>query len=195
MKNLISALLASFLLVAGSQSALAQKAYDKKSYQKSRPTYTFAGVKYLSQKLDDFDCTQDGIVVDSSYDFGNPLFARASFSDVSGDSCGSSSLKVGAGYKAAWGASSHVYGLLSFVNTSPDLGEDDTGLAFGGGIRGYVSPGIEAYFEVEHTTVFDGDTSASFGGAYWVNQDFSITGDASIGAEQSSLAIGGRFNF
>ena len=195
MKNLINALFAGVLLIVLSQSALAQKAYDKKSYQKLRPTYSYAGVRYFSQKLDDFDCTQDGIAVDGSYDFGNPLFARASFSDVSGDGCGSSSLKVGAGYKAAWGASSHVYGLLSFVNTSPDLGEDDSGLGLGGGIRGYVSPGIEAYFEVEHITVFDGDTSANFGGAYWVNQDFSITGDVSVGAEQSSFAIGGCFNF
>lgn len=196
MRKLLSAFIASSLLVAGSQVVVAQT-YEKKHAKKVRPTYTYAGVKYTTQRLDDFGgCTQDGLNVNGSYDFGNQFFARGSFTDVSGDDgCGSSSLNVGGGYKVAWGATSHVYGLLNFQSVSPDNGSSDSGLVLGGGIRGYVVQGIEAYFEVEHSTVFDGETSANFGGAYWFNKDFSVTGDIGIGAEQRSFAIGGRMSF
>ncbi|WP_053980380.1 hypothetical protein [Marinagarivorans algicola] len=202
MKKLLSALMASSLLVAGSQVVVAQT-YEKKPAKKVRPTYTYAGVKYTTQSLDDYEgngsnkeCTQDGLNINGSYDFGNQFFARGSFTDVSGDeACGSSSLNVSGGYKVAWGATSHVYGLLGFQNVSPDNGSGDSGLVLGGGIRGYVVQGIEAYFEVEHSTVFDGETSANFGGAYWFNKNFSVTGDIGIGAEQRSLAIGGRMSF
>ena len=163
--------------------------------EKVRPTYTFAGLKYVNQDLDDFNCDQDGLLLDGSYDVDGAIFLRGSFSDVSGDNCGSSSFKLGGGYRVGWGETSHVYGALSFQDISPDQGRGDSGLTMAGGVRGYVAPGIEGYAELEYSTLGDGDLFLSVGSAYWFNGQFSVTGDITVGGDQTTFAIGGRMGF
>lgn len=191
MKHVLVALLATTVFAA---SAQAQQQHN----QKIRPAYNYAGVKYFTQDLD-FDngaeCTQDGIFIDGSLDINGAVFAHGSYGDVSGDGCGSSTLTAGVGYRSAWGETSHLYGTLAFTDTSVDAGNGDSGLVLGGGIRGFVVPGIEGYFEVEHSTAFDKSTVANFGGAYWVNKDFSATLDIGFGSDQRSFAIGARISF
>ena len=187
MKKIIGAALAATMLMAGAAEAQQQK--------KVRPSYTYGGVKYITQDLDDYDCTQDGLIVDGSFDIDGAFFVRGAFSDVSGDNCGSSSLKVGGGYRAAWGESAHIYGTASFMDISADAGGGDTGLVMGGGMRGYVSPGIEAYGEVEYSTLDGGGLAVNAGGAYWFNGQFAITGDIGFGSDARSFAIGGRMAF
>ncbi len=163
--------------------------------EKVRPTYTFAGLKYVNQDLDDFDCDQDGLLIDGSYDLDGAIFLRGSFGDVSGDNCGSSSFKLGAGYRVGWGETSHVYGALSFQDVSVDRGESDSGLAIAGGVRGYVAPGIEGYAELEYSTLYDNDLFFNIGSAYWFNGQFAATGDITLGGDQTTFAIGGRMSF
>lgn len=191
MKHILVALLATTVMAAG---ANAQQQQNKKV----RPAYNFAGVQYFTQDLDfgnGADCTQDGLFINGSFDINGAVYAHGSFGDVSGDFCGSTSLTAGVGYRSAWGEASHLYGTLAFSDISPDAGDGDTGLVIGGGIRGFMVPGIEGYFGVEHSTLGDGSTVANFGGAYWVNKDFSATLDIGFGSDQRSLAIGGRLNF
>lgn len=193
MKKILASAVIGVCLTSG--AAYAQYDDDDK---KVRPTYTFAGVKYITQDLDDVnggECTQDGIIVDGSFDIDGAFFARAAMTDVTGDFCGSTSLRIGGGYRAAWGESSHVYGTVNFNDVSPDGGGGDSGLIIGGGIRGYVSPGIEGYAEVEYSTLFDGDLNFNAGGAYWFTGQFSATLDLGFGGDQRSFAIGGRFAF
>lgn len=187
MKHVLVALLATTVFAAGANA--------QQQNQKVRPAYTYAGVKYTSQDLDDYDCTQDGLIIDGAFDVNGAVFAHGAFGDVSGDGCGSTSLKAGLGYRSAWGEASHLYGKLAFQDVSPDVGDGDTGLVIGGGIRGFVVPGIEGYFEVEYSTLGEKSTDANFGGAYWVNKDFSATLDIGFGSDQRSFAIGARMNF
>jgi hypothetical protein len=188
MKNIIVALAISSLLAAGAQAAEPNKS------QKVRPTYTYAGVKYFTQKLTDFDCSQDGLFIEGSYDIDGQLFARASLGDVDGDICGSTSFNASLGYRSAWGEASHLYGVIGISDISYD-GGGDTGLNLGAGIRGYMVPGIEGYFEIGYSTLDDSDLSANLGGAYWFNGDFAATVDLGFGSEQRSIALGGRLAF
>lgn len=187
MKHVLVALLATTVFAAG--------AHAQQQNQKVRPAYNYAGVKYFTQDLDDLDCTQDGLFVDGSLDVNGAVYAHGSFGDVSGDNCGSTTLTAGAGYRTAWGEASHLYGELAFRDSSYDSGGGDTGLVIGGGIRGFVVPGIEGYFGVEYSSLGDKSTTANFGGAYWVNKDFSATLDIGFGSDNRSLAIGARMNF
>lgn len=187
MNKVLSVFCATVVMAASAQFVCAEKV---------RPTYTYAGIQYINQDLDDNDCSQDGLQVEGSYDVDKAFFVQGSFADVSGDSnCGSSSFKAGGGYRAGWGETSHVYGLLSVQDVSVDVGSGDSGLTLAGGLRGYIIPGIEAYGEVEYSTLFDGDVSLNAGGAYWFNGQFSVTGDLSLGGDQTSFAIGGRMTF
>jgi hypothetical protein len=188
MKIFTGVLIAGSLMASGVQAAQTQAA-------NVRPVYTYAGVKLISQSLDDYDCRQNGVAVDGSFDLNGQVFFRAGLSDVSGGGCGSTSVSASAGYRAAWGSNSHVYAVLGANQVSPDRGPSDTGLMLGAGMRGYLVPGIEGYFEVAYRTLGDGDLSLNGGGAYWFNANFAATLDAGISADQNNIAIGGRFTF
>lgn len=189
MKKIVSAIIASSVLASAAYAA------EPSKQKKVRPTYNYAGVKYSTQRLDDYDCSQDGLFLDGSFDINGQLFARGSIGDVSGDSCGSTSISASIGYRSAWGEASHLYGVAGFTDVSPDGGGGDSGLVIGGGIRGYMVPGIEGYFEVDYSTLGDGDLSVGFGGAYWFNGNFSATADVGFGSDQRSFAIGARMAF
>lgn len=192
MKKIIPIIIASSLMVSGAQAA----SYNNQNTpKKARPTYNYAGIKYTSQKLDEFDCTQDGVNVNGSFDVNGQVFVQGAFGDVSGENCGSSSLIVGGGYRAAWGSSSYAYGKISFEDISPDVGDGDSGIVLAGGLRGFLVPGIEGYIEAAHHTAFDGATVINGGGAYWFNGQFAMTGDLSMGSDQFTWGIGARLAF
>ena len=190
MKIFTGVLIVGSLIASGVQAAQTQP-------KNVRPVYTYAGVKYMSQKLetDDYECRQNGVAVDGSLDINGQVFVQAGLSDVSGGGCGSTSVNAALGYRAAWGSNSHIYGTLGAQQVSPDEGDSDTALLLGAGMRGYLVPGIEGYVQVNYTTLNDGEVILSGGGAYWFNSDFAATLDLGIGADQSSFAVGGRLAF
>lgn len=185
-KNLTSLLLASVALM-GAQAVMAKPA--------ATPNFNYAGIQFASQDLDKYDCKQDGVNLYGSFAINSDFFARGSFSDVSGDVCGSQSLSVGAGYRAQFRSQSTIYGVLSFEDISPDSGDGDSGLVLGGGIRGYLSNDLEGKVEVAHHTAFDGDTEIIGGLVYSFDKNFAFTGDVSLGSDQTTLAVGLRYNF
>ncbi len=184
--KLAKMLLASLTLVGVSATAATNSALS----------YNYAGLQYFSQDLDDYDCDQDGLNLYGSVEINSDFFARGSFSDVSGDKgCGSQNISIGAGYRTAFSSQSSIYGVLSFEDISPDHGDGDSGLILAGGIRTYLSNNLEGKVEIAHHTAFDGDTEIVGGLAYWFTPRFSLTGDVSLGSEQTTFAVGGRISF
>ncbi len=197
-KKLLCAAVASGLMAASAHAQYQNTgAYNKPQTGGVRPTYNYAGLKYVVQKLDEYDCSQDGLNLEGSFAFTSQFFARGTFGDVSDSEgkCGSSSISFAGGYRAAWGSSSHLYGLVGFTSYTPDNGDGDSGLLLAGGLRGYVSPGVEAFGQVQYTSTGDGELGVAFGGAYWFNANFAITGDIGLGDGQSSFAVGGRLTW
>lgn len=166
------------------------------SFAKSPMDYSYAGIQYFDQRLDDADCSQDGLNLYGSVEINADLFAIGSFSDASGDNnCGSETISIGVGYQTLFGADSSVYGSLSYEDTNVDFGNGDSGLIGAAGIRGFVARQLEAKVEVAHHTAFDGNTVINGGVAYWFNQQFAATGDVSLGSDVSTIAVGLRMNF
>lgn len=158
-------------------------------------SYNYAGVQYVDQDVDDYDCSQDGLRVYGSYELNSDFFALGSFSDVSGGGCGSQALSVGLGYQTLFGADSSIYGTVSFENISPDYGSSDSGVVVAGGLRGFINNNLEAKVELAHHTVGDGNTVLGGGVAYWFQPTMSVTGDLGLGTEASEIAVGLRVNF
>jgi hypothetical protein len=159
-------------------------------------SYNYAGLQYVSQDLDDFDCDQDGLNLYGSLELTSEFFARGSYSDLGGDrNCGSETVSIGAGYRTAFSSQSSIYGALSFEDTSVDHGHSDSGLIVAAGIRTYFGNNLEGRVEVAHHTAFDGDTEINGGLAYWFDPRFSLTGDVSVGSDQTTFAVGARVNF
>ena len=159
-------------------------------------SYNYAGLQYVNQDLDDFDCDQDGLNLYGSLELTSEFFARGSFSDLGGDrGCGSETVSIGAGYRTAFSSQSSIYGVLSFEDTSVDQGDSDSGLVVAAGIRTYLASNLEGRIEVAHHTAFDGDTELNGGLAYWFDPRFALTGDVSFGSDQTTFAVGARVSF
>ena len=158
-------------------------------------SYNYAGIQYVEQDVDDYDCNQDGLRLGGSIELNDDFFALGSYSDVSGGRCGSENLSVGLGYHTLFGADSSIYGALSVENTSVDHGESDSGLIAAAGLRGFVANNTELKVELAHHTAFDGNTVLSGGVAYWFAPTVSATADAGLGSEASEIALGLRVNF
>ncbi len=160
-----------------------------------KPSYTYAGIQYTSEELDDFDCTQDGIAISGSLLINEDIFAIASFRDVSGGGCGSSTLGVGAGYRFEIHEDFSLYATLSFEDTSVDEGDGDSGLVAAGGIRSFIAENLEAHAELAKRTAFDGDTLISGGLNFWFTPALAATGEIGFGSDSSNIEVGVRMNF
>lgn len=158
-------------------------------------SYNYAGLQFINQDVDDYDCNQDGLRLHGSLELNDDFFAVGSYSDVSGGGCGSEAVNAGLGYHTLFGANSSAYGTLSFENISPDAGSSDSGLVVAAGLRGFINNNVEAKIELSHHTVFDGNTVLGGGIAYWFAPQFSVTADVGLGSEASEFGIGLRANF
>jgi hypothetical protein len=158
-------------------------------------SYNYAGIQYIDQDVDDYDCNQDGLRLGGSFELNDDFFVLASYSDVSGGRCGSENLSGGLGYRTLFGADSSIYGALSVENTSVDHGDSDSGLIAAVGLRGFVANDLELKAQLAHHTAFDGNTVLSGGVAYWFAPNFSVTGDVGLGSESSEIAAGLRMTF
>lgn len=193
-------LIASLAAALAANAAEAQNNRPNTSYKPRAPavSYTHAGARYMFQDLDEYNCDQDGINLYGSLDIQDGWFARAAFSDVSGDNgCGSSNVVAGGGYHTRFDQNMDMYATLSFESISPDgEGNDsDSGLIMAGGIRGFLTGQLEGGIEIFHSTTFDGTTGINGVLAYWFNDVVAMTGDVGLASDITTFAVGVRFNF
>lgn len=191
-------LIASLAAALAAHAAEAQNNTRSPNYTPRAPAvnYTHAGVRYMFQDLDKLDCDQDGINLYGSLDIQDGWFAKAAYSDVSGDNnCGSSNVVVGGGFHTRFDRRMDMYATLSFESISPDVGDSDSGLILAGGLRGFLSGNLEGGLEVFHSTTFDGTTGIGGVLAYWFNDAVALTGDVVLASEVTTFAVGARFNF
>ena len=159
-------------------------------------SYDYIGAQYVSQNLDDFDCTQDGINLYGSLDITDGWFGQASITDVSGGGCGSSTISVLGGYRQSFNEIFYWFAKVGFDQLSVDgPGGDDSGLAIAGGLRGFIKENLEATLELSTHTVGDGNTMISGTGAYFFKSNFAGTVNLGLSGDVTQIAIGARFNF
>lgn len=158
-------------------------------------SYTRAGLEYVSQKLDDFDCTQDGLNAYGSLAIDENWFVRGNFIDVSGDGCGSNTLTLGGGYHTPLNDTFDLYGTVNMQRLSIDAGGDDTGVAARAGVRGMVNEQLEADVSIDYTSIQDGDFSLNGGVAYYFTSSMAGTVGASASSDSTALKVGARINF
>lgn len=158
-------------------------------------SYTYAQLNYVSENLDDYDCTQDGLSLSGSVALTEEVFAVGSFSDVSGGGCGSSTFSAGAGYRIAYTEDLSLYTTLSFANTSVDEGDGDSGLVVSAGGRSFVMQNLEARAALSYSSLGDGSVFLNGGVNYWFDTQFAVTGDINWGADSSGFSVGLRANF
>ncbi len=159
-------------------------------------SYDHAGLQYVYQHLDDYDCDQDGLTLYGSKHIDGGWFGQGRVTDVGGnDGCGSTTVRVDAGYRMKFNYSFHFYATLGVERTDPDSGADDTGAVAAAGLRGMLAPQLEGKAELAHHTIYDGETALNLNLTYWPLQRFGATFDSSLSADSYSLAAGVRMRF
>lgn len=198
MKSMKTTVVLASLAAALAVSAAQAQNTRTPNYKPRAPavSYTHAGVRYLFQDLDEYNCDQDGLNLYGSLDIQDGWFAKAAYTDVSGDrNCGSSTVTAGGGFHTRFDQRMDMYATLSFESTSPEVGDSDSGLVMAGGIRGFLTDGLEGGLEIFHATAFDGTTGINGVLAYWFNDAVAITGDLGLASDVTTFAIGARLNF
>lgn len=184
-RNLTQLALASAALF-GAEAALAKSAIN----------YNYVGIQYFNQDFDDADCDQDGLDINGSMAINRDFFVRGSYSDADGNrGCGAKALNFGVGYRWAFRGDSDIYALVGFEDISPDHGDDDDGLILAGGIRTLLTSQLEGKVELAHHTAYDGDNEIRGGLVYSFDSNLAVTGDVSLGSDQTAFGVGIRYNF
>lgn len=198
MKSIKNALLLGSL-VAGFTATIAEAQNNRAApnYSTRAPaiSFTHVGVRYMFQDLDKYNCDQDGVNLYGSLDIQDGWYARASYSDVSGDHCGSSNVQVGGGYHTRLDRNLEMYANLNFESISPDGSDSDSGLIMAAGIRGFLTQKLEGGVELFHSTTFDGNTAINGLLAYWFNDAIAATLDVGLGSDVTTFAVGARLSF
>jgi hypothetical protein len=201
MKSVKSCWLLGSLLAAGFATSAAQaqnnRAPNYNNTLAPAVSFTHVGLRYMFQDLDQYDCDQDGPNIYGSLDIQDGWYARASFSDVSGDDgCGSSNVQAGGGYHTRFEDNMEMYASLSFESISPEGDVDsDSGLVMAAGLRGFLTQQLEGGVELMHSTTFDGNTAINGLLAYWFNDSVAATFDVGLGSDVTTFAVGARLNF
>lgn len=201
MKSVKSGLLLGSLLAVFATSAAHAQNNRAPNYTTQRApviSFTHVGARYMFQDIDhnDFSCDQDGPNIYGSLDIQDGWYARASFSDVSGDhGCGSTNVQAGGGYHTRFDDNMHMYASLSFESISPDHGSSDSGLILAAGLRGFLAAQLEGGVELMHSTTGDGNTAINGLLAYWFNDAVAATFDVGLGSDVTTFALGARLNF
>lgn len=199
MKSVKSGLVLGSLLAAGFAASTAQAQNNRApTYNTRAPavSFTHVGVRYMFQDLDQYDCDQDGPNIYGSLDIQDGWYARASFSDVNGDNCGSTNVQAGGGYHTRFDDNMEMYASLSFESISPDGDTgSESGIVLAAGLRGFLSQQLEGGVELMHSSTGPGNTAINGLLAYWLNDAVAATFDVGLGSEVTTFAIGARLNF
>lgn len=200
MKSVKSCLLLGSVFAAFATTAAHAQNNRTPNYTPRAPavSFTHVGLRYMFQDIDrsDFSCEQDGPNIYGSLDIQDGWYARAAFSDVSGDNgCGSTNVQAGGGFHTQLDRNMEMYASLSFESISPDSGDSDSGLIMAAGLRGFLTAQLEGGVELMHSTTFDGNTSINGLLAYWFNDAVAGTFDLGLGSDVTTFAIGARLNF
>ncbi|MBU2886797.1 porin family protein [Gilvimarinus agarilyticus] len=183
-------------LSLGLISAISASSVFAQSNSTTAVNYNHAGLRYIEQNLDDYDCNQDGLSAYGNYAIDSNWFATGSVTDVSGDNgCGSTTLRAGAGYHTPLHPGWDLYGTLSVERTDPDYGSSDTGLVAAVGARGWILQKLEGKAELAHHTVYSDTTQLNLGANYWITPVVSATLDTGLSSDGESIALGARVAF
>ena len=105
---------------------------------------------------------------------------------------------IGAGYVWHYTNDWDMTATLRYVNAEFDnsvISVDDDGLAFSGGVRGWLAPRFELRGSVNHITVGDSDTYLELAGDYHFTPQFAAGLSLEFAGDNDVWTIGGRWFF
>jgi hypothetical protein len=154
---------------------------------------------YLELRFVDVDNNGDGLRFGGSFDFGNNWLLVGSVTSLDfNNNVDATWYEIGAGYvwnyTNEWDFVATLRYASAEVNNSSGRNTDD-GLAFSGGVRGWLVPKFELRGSVNHVTVGDSDTYLELAGDYYFTPRFAAGLSLEFAGDNDIWTIGGRWFF
>jgi hypothetical protein len=154
---------------------------------------------YLELRFVDVDNNGDGLRFGGSFDFGNNWLLVGSVTSLDfNNNVDATWYEIGAGY--VWHYTNEWDFLATLRYASADVdnpggSNTDNGLAFSGGVRGWLVPKFELRGSVNHVTVGDSDTYLELAGDYYFTPRFAAGLSLEFAGDNDIWTIGGRWFF
>ena len=154
---------------------------------------------YLELRFVDVDNNGDGLRFGGSFDFGNNWLLVGGVTSLDYNrNVDATWFDIGAGYVWHYTNDWDMTATLRYVNAEFDnsvISVDDDGLAFSGGVRGWLVPRFELRGSVNHITVGDSDTYLELAGDYHFTPQFAAGLSLEFAGDNDVWTIGGRWFF
>jgi hypothetical protein len=154
---------------------------------------------YLELRFVDVDNNGDGLRFGGSFDFGNNWLLVGGVTSLDyNNNVDATSYEIGAGYVWHYTSDWDMVATLRYINVeidNPGQGFDDDGLAFSGGVRGWLVPKFELRGSVNHVTAGDSDTYLELAGDYHFTPRFAAGLSLEFAGDNDIWTIGGRWFF
>ena len=188
MKTRVSGILATALLLTGAAVAPALA---------SDLDYNYAELRFVDTEIGNAD--GDGLRLAGSFELQGNWLLVADFTALDFDqNVDLTTFAVGAGYVHRYNEQLDLVGYAKLIRAEIDtnFGDDDeNGFSVAGGVRGSVTPQIEARALLTHVDTFDRDTFIEVGGDFYFNEQFSAGATLEFAGDADTLTIGVRWFF
>lgn len=159
--------------------------------------YNYAELRFVDTEIGSAD--GDGLRLAGSFELQDNWLLVADFSALDFDGgVDLTTFAVGAGYVHRYTEKLDIVGYAKLIRASIDtpFGDDDeNGFSVAGGVRGSVTPQIEARALLTHINIDDSDTFIEVGGDYYFNKQFSAGATLEFAGDADTLTLGVRWFF
>lgn len=166
-----------------------------------RLSYTYGDARLVVLDPDGPGNNFTGPRLGGALQFNPDLFGFASLSALGSNGADYDVLDFGVGYRAPVAADTDFVATLGIVwaefsPPGPRRGDDDIGIALGGGVRSHVGPQVELGGYVGYTEIFgDGTIMLTGEGLLHLTPQWSLAGSLGFSDDVTLLTVGGRYNF
>ena len=161
--------------------------------------YTYVQLRYADVEVDDTGLDGTGFVASGSYRINDAFFAFGGYRDIDFEfGRDASALQVGGGYIYPISGRAHAMGKVFVARSEasrPGFSDSDTGHGLEVGIRGLVTPRLEARGFVNYTDIGGSDTSMTLGADYYFTPQVSAGLTTNFGGDVTGFTVGARFYF
>lgn len=162
-------------------------------------SYTYAQLRYADVEVDDTNLDGDGFIISGSYRINENYFVFGGYRDIGFDfSRDASALQAGGGYIYPVNDRVHAVGKVFLARAKasrPGFSDNETGLGVQAGLRGFVTPKLEARGFLTYSDVGGSDTSITIGGDYYFTPEISAGLTADFGGDVTGFTLGARYYF
>jgi long-subunit fatty acid transport protein len=167
------------------------------------PSWNNVGLGYVSVDIDDSDFEPTGFILSGSKLINDNVYVNGSYRVVSEDIFDEelevSTFNIGLGMRHGLNETTDLFGQVSYLKADVEFdnfSDDESGYSLAAGVKSMLSDNFEVVVQATRDSL-DGESETAFGigGAYYLNDTFSIGANYQVADDADILTVGVRAHF